>query len=127
MNHIKAGRLFYPQPQPVGKPSPATRQGASASFDSIFSQKIKDQKSIEFSNHAIQRLEKRGIQLSGEDLNRLSSAVQKAKAKGANESLILMNDIAYIVNVPNQKVITAVDRSSMGDNVFTNIDSAVIV
>lgn len=125
MNHIKAGRVFYPQPQPIAKPASSPQLGTS--FDSIFSQKIKEQQSIKFSNHAIQRLEKRGIQLSSEDLGRLSSAVQKAKAKGANESLILMNDIAYIVNVPNQKVITAVDRSSMGDNVFTNIDSAVIV
>lgn len=126
MNQIKAGRVFYPQPQPIAKSAYSSQHGTS--FEAIFSQKIKEQQqSIEFSNHAIQRLEKRGIQLSGEDLNRLSSAVQKAKAKGANESLILMNDIAYIVNVPNQKVITAVDRSSMGDNVFTNIDSAVIV
>lgn len=125
MNHIKAGRIFYPQPQPAVKPVSSTRKGVS--FDSILSQKIKDQQPIEFSNHAIQRLEKRGIELSEEDLNRLSSAVQKVKAKGANESLILMNDVAYIVSVPNQKVITVVDRSSMGENVFTNIDSAVIV
>ncbi|WCN39098.1 TIGR02530 family flagellar biosynthesis protein [Aneurinibacillus uraniidurans] len=125
MNHIKAGQIFYPQPQPAVKPVPSTRKGVS--FDSILSQKIKDQQPIEFSNHAIQRLEKRGIELSEEDLNRLSSAVQKVKAKGANESLILMNDVAYIVSVPNQKVITAMDRSSMGENVFTNIDSAVIV
>lgn len=60
-------------------------------------------------------------------MQRLEGAVQKAAAKGAKESLILMDNVAYVVSVVNQKVITAVDQMSMKENVFTNIDSAILL
>jgi flagellar operon protein len=58
---------------------------------------------------------------------KINSAVDKAAAKGAKESLILMQDMALIVSVPNRTVVTAMDKQSMQDNVFTQIDSAVII
>ncbi|HEX3047301.1 MAG TPA: flagellar biosynthesis protein, partial [Bacillota bacterium] len=57
----------------------------------------------------------------------LRDAVNKAEAKGARESLILMDQMALVVSIKNRTVITAVDNESLKDNVFTNIDSAVIV
>ncbi|MCL6645862.1 MAG: flagellar protein, partial [Dehalococcoidia bacterium] len=84
-------------------------------------------KSLTFSQHALTRLRERGISLNEAELNRLQSAVQKAADKGAKESLIMMDNVAYVVSIINRKVITAVDVVSMKENVFTNIDSAVFV
>lgn len=82
---------------------------------------------VHFSNHAVKRLEQRGIELKPEQLNKIESAIDSAAAKGAKESLILLKDMALIVNVHNRTVVTAMDGSSMKDNVFTQIDSAVII
>lgn len=81
---------------------------------------------IQFSKHAEKRLASRNIQLDAQRIQRLTHAVDQAAAKGARESLVLMDDVAYVVSVKNRLVITAVDNQSMQDNVFTNIDSAVI-
>ncbi|MPN53289.1 hypothetical protein SDC9_200953 [bioreactor metagenome] len=76
----------------------------------------------------MQRLESRNIKLNPTDMDKLNRAIEKAAQKGARESLVLMNnDLALIVSVKNKTVITAMDGTSIKDNVFTNIDSAVIV
>ncbi|WP_017813681.1 MULTISPECIES: TIGR02530 family flagellar biosynthesis protein [Paenibacillus] len=91
-------------------------------------QNILDQNLLKFSNHASKRLEQRGIEFSKEQMNSLNQAIDKAAAKGSKDSLILMqNNVALIVNVPNRTVVTAMDGNSMKDNVFTQIDSAVII
>jgi flagellar operon protein len=82
---------------------------------------------LKLSNHAAKRLEQRGIELKTEQMKQIGSALDKAAAKGAKESLILMQDMAFIVNVKNRTVVTAMDSESMKDNVFTQIDSAVII
>lgn len=92
------------------------------SFETVLQQKM-----LKFSNHAAKRLEQRGIELGSRELEQISSAVDKAAAKGSKESLILMKDMALIVSVQNRTVVTAMDGSSMKDNVFTQIDSAVII
>jgi flagellar operon protein len=89
-------------------------------------EKISNQgKSIQFSGHAIKRLEDRSIQLNEKDVNRLQNAVNLADQKGSKESLILDGDRAYVVNIPNRTVITALDMMEMRNRVFTNIDSTV--
>ena len=76
----------------------------------------------------MQRLQTRNINMTPAQMDQLKGAVDKAAQKGARESLILMNnDLALVVSVRNRTVITAMDGSSIKDNVFTNIDSAVIV
>ncbi len=88
----------------------------------------KELEGVKFSQHASQRLQTRNIELSVKDMEKLNTAVNKAAQKGARESLILMNnELAFVVSVPNRTVITAMDGSNLKDNVFTNIDSAVIV
>lgn len=81
---------------------------------------------LEFSAHAIDRLQKRNLSLSPDQLQRLNSAVNKAGEKGARESLIMIDNMAMIVSITNRKVITAMDVAGMKDNVVTNIDSAVV-
>jgi flagellar operon protein len=81
---------------------------------------------VQFSNHALQRLERRGITVDQPTLERLDTAVDRAAAKGARESVVLVDQTAFVVSVKNRTVITAVGRDHMRDHVFTNIDSAVI-
>jgi flagellar operon protein len=80
---------------------------------------------IKFSSHAEKRLASRDIELTPEIMQRLKNAVSKAKEKGSNETLMIFDNFSLIVSVKNNTVITAVDKSGMKENVFTNIDSAV--
>ena len=83
--------------------------------------------SLKFSKHAAYRLHDRNIELSDSQIDRLNAGMQKANEKGINESLVLMDQMAFIVNVKNSTVITALNENEVKDNVFTNIDGAVIV
>lgn len=94
------------------------------SFDTILQQKINE---VKFSQHAQERLNSRNIKLSVTDLKKLDNAVEKIAQKGAKESLIMLNDVALVVSVKNKTVITAMDGASAKDNIFTNIDSAMII
>ncbi|UXR64266.1 hypothetical protein EZJ49_14455 [Bdellovibrio bacteriovorus] len=82
---------------------------------------------IKFSNHAIERMRTRGISYSPEDLTRISEAVTRAAAKGSKDSLILMDNSALIVSVKNNTIVTVMDKNALKENVFTNIDSTVVL
>jgi len=82
---------------------------------------------LKFSSHATQRLQERRIKLEPETLNKVSEALDKASAKGVEDTLVLTPDAALIVSVKNRTVITAIDRAGLTGNVFTNIDGAVII
>lgn len=100
------------------------------SFQDILSKKtesIPDAGEIKFSKHAANRLVDRHIELTEEQVERLNLGAAKAGAKGINESLVIVDSLAFIVNVPNQTVITAMDQTETDENVFTNIDGAVII
>jgi flagellar operon protein len=81
---------------------------------------------LQFSRHALARVQRRGIELDQSTLNRLSEGVSRAAGKGSRDSLVLVDGTAFVVSVRNHTVITAVGPEHMKDNVFTNIDSAVI-
>lgn len=98
----------------------------STSVERPFAQ-VLESNLLKLSNHAAKRLEQRGIELKHEQMEKIGTALDKAAAKGAKESLILMQDLAFIVNVKNRTVVTAMDSATMKDNVFTQIDSAVII
>ena len=82
---------------------------------------------LRFSKHASARLLSRGINLSAEQSARLEGGVEQAKAKGIQDSLVLVDSLAFIVNVPNRTVVTAMDQAETSSNIFTNIDGAVIM
>ena len=90
-------------------------------------EKTKAEKKVTFSQHALQRMQNRNLDLSEQDLAKLDDTVEKMAQKGAKESLIYMNDMALVVSVENKTVITAMDGSSAKENIFTNIDSAAIL
>jgi flagellar operon protein len=81
---------------------------------------------IQFSGHALQRIERRGIDAGPQTLTRLHEGLSRAAAKGARESVVLVDGTAFVCSVSSKTVITAVDPAHMRDHVFTNIDSAVI-
>lgn len=97
---------------------------SEVSFEDVLRQK---QKPLKFSKHATQRLSQRNINLSDEQNIRLTNGVTEAEKKGVNESLVLVDNLAFIVNVPNKTVVTAMDQEETNANVFTNIDGAVIM
>jgi flagellar operon protein len=99
----------------------ATVQGKS--FSDLLKSKTEE---LKFSAHASSRLKSRNIEVTPDIMGKLEKAVAGAEGKGARDSLIIVKDLAFIVNVPNKTVITAMDGESIKDNVFTNIDSTVI-
>lgn len=90
-------------------------------------QQASDIRQLKFSKHASMRLENRNIRLSREQNERLVSGVKKAGEKGIQESLVIVDSLAFIVNIPNKTVVTALDKSEANENIFTNIDGAVII
>ena len=123
--YISTQRIQPVQPPITSKPQSEKAKTSSAGFEQVLDQALGG---VKFSQHAAQRLQTRNINLSPTQLNQLNSAVDKAAQKGSRESLILMNnELALVVSVTNRTVITAMDGASIKDNVFTNIDSAVIV
>lgn len=91
---------------------------------------LKDKQTVselKFSKHAVDRLQDRNIELTTEQVERLENGTKKANEKGIRESLVLMDELAFIISVKNNTVITAMDKSETEENVFTNIDGAVII
>lgn len=97
---------------------------SSVSFQDIFLQK-KDE--VKFSKHADARLKQRDIQLTDEQMSRLNEGTQKAGSKGIKESLVILDNLAFIVNTENRTVVTAMDAAASDENIYTNIDGAVII
>lgn len=94
-------------------------------FKSIFEEELVSNYNIQFSKHANMRLNDRNINFSSEQLKRVENGINNAKKKGINDSLVLVDNIALVVNVDSRTVITALNNEQK--NVFTNIDGAVIV
>jgi len=113
-------RVGFVPPKPMPAKTPSTANGAA--FRDVL-----DGQLVKFSHHAEHRLAQRGIRLEAEQLHRLGGAIDKAAAKGAKDSLVLFQDLAFIVNVKNRTVVTAMDGASMNDHVFTQIDSTIVV
>jgi len=85
-----------------------------------------DERSLHLSEHALKRVEQRQIPLAGEQLDRLSSALDQLSQRGSRQSLVMLDQYAYVVNAPSRTVVTAVDPNQSKDKVFTQIDSVVI-
>ncbi len=138
-----ANELLIPNVGPIqNRPEVSSREsiakaGNGPSFDKLLQGELQSKpvlantdlskSNLKFSSHAMNRIRDRSISMGKEQLAKLENAVDTAAAKGAKESLILTDDAAFIVSVKNKTVITVLDRNSMNGNVFTNIDSTVVV
>lgn len=118
-----------PQAQPPKVPNQGTAQTAEStgiSFRETLAA-MESQREIAFSKHAAQRVAQRGIALTESSLSRLEEGVRLAQSKGLNDTLILVDNTAFLVSVKNHKVITTVNHDELKGNVFTNIDGTVIM
>lgn len=103
-----------------------SRNVTGSAFKEVLQQKLSTD-TIKFSQHCQKRMEQNHIYLDQQQVDKLNSAVDKAETKGARESCVIMEDMVFIVNVASRTVKTIVEEQRMKDNVFTNIDSAVII
>lgn len=100
---------------------------SSGGFGSILKEELQKKNGVQFSKHAAERVEQRGIELTDNLLQDLNKAVEKAKDKGAKDVVVISTRGAFIVNIPNNKVITSMSTAEMKENIFTNIDSAILL
>ena len=109
--------------------APRTQNGLS--FQDILKEKqsgtVTEASDLRFSKHAAGRLSDRNIELTSGQMERLSDGARKAGEKGIQESLVVLDGLAFIVNIPNKTVVTAMEQAETQDNVFTNIDGAVFM
>jgi flagellar operon protein len=82
---------------------------------------------LKFSNHAVERMSQRGIHFTPEEMTKIENAARKAQEKGSRETLIVGNDAAMIVSLKTNTIVTVMDKSALKENVFTNIDSTVMI
>ena len=101
--------------------------GNNVQFAELLQKESDKTQSVQFSKHAAQRVQQRGIEMTDSLLNNLNQAVKKAQAKGAKDVVVIGESGAFIVNVPNNIVVTTMSGTEMKDNIFTNIDSAVLM
>ncbi len=97
------------------------------SFQSILDRAAGKTPEVRFSKHAANRLSTRNIELTDNQMERLTEGTKKAGAKGIQDSLVLVDSLAFIVNVPTSTVVTAMEQGDTKENIFTNIDGAIII
>jgi flagellar operon protein len=105
---------------------PASKQTGNGNFKQVFNEAVAGSSNLKFSQHALDRLSRRGVDIDGQTVSRLDNAVTAAGKKGAGQSLVLLDEMAFLVSVKNRTIITAMETSKMKEGVFTKIDSAVI-
>ena len=126
--NLQANRFI--KPVTTGNPPAAQTSGKTEEqrpFSEILAERIKANSSINFSRHAIQRVAQRNVDLDAEHMERLNEGVRLASQKGLGETLILIDQTAFIVNARNNIVITTVSGQELKGNVFSNIDGTVII
>ena len=102
-------------------------QKTDESFSTLLKEELDRSEGVRFSKHAAQRVAERGIEVSDRLMSDLNQAVEKAKAKEARDVVIIGKDGAFIVNVPHNLIVTTMNGNEMKENIFTNIDSAVLL
>jgi flagellar operon protein len=95
--------------------------------DHVSKKPVQKEKEIQLSVHAAKRLKERNLEMDSSEFFKLKSAFKKLQEKGGQDSLVITDKAAYIVDVSARKVVTAIDKGSIADNVFTKIDSTVMV
>lgn len=123
---IPAARSVSPVDRPVVQNTIGTRQ-TGVEFGEILKQQLNTPESLKFSAHAQNRLQSRQISLNEQQMERLRQGVGQAEDKGSKESLVLLDNLAFVVSVKNKTVVTALDNAVQSGHVFTKIDSTVFV
>jgi flagellar operon protein len=115
-----------PSSSPLGQPTSEAppSDGGQAFRDALSA--AADEHSLQFSEHALKRVEQRQIPLQGDQMDRLQKAMDTLSQRGSRQSLVMLDQYAYVVHAPSHTVVTAVEPNQSKERVFTQIDSAVI-
>ncbi len=111
------------------KPAVGSKEPVS-SFGALLqncAQAEKQAQGVEFSKHARTRAEERGITITPQLMDQLQGGMERAQEKGAKNIIAMDAEMAFIINVPRARVITAITQDEMKENIFTNIDGAVFL
>ncbi|MCL2088458.1 MAG: flagellar biosynthesis protein [Oscillospiraceae bacterium] len=128
INSLRLGRINNAPNLNPGRISNTGRKDATtANFGTILKEQLDKNSKLQFSKHAQERIGQRGIDVSETLMDSLEKAVSKARDKGARDVVIFDATNAFIVNIPNNMVITTMGGNDMKENIFTNIDSAVMI
>jgi flagellar operon protein len=125
--------LLIPKVNQAGKaPVKNTKtKGQTSEFDQVYKSEIENnfapKRPIKISVHAAKRLKERNLDIQGEEFLKIKLAIEKLKNKGGQDSLVITDQGAYILDVKNQTIVTALDKESLKENVFTKIDSTILV
>lgn len=125
IDQIGGAALLRPL-EPGGRTLGAAGNNDGQSFAEVLNRNMAAKGELKISQHAQERLQRRNIQLTGEDYTKIEKAVQTAKEKGSKDSLVLLDNFAFIVSVKNSTIVTAMERQEQAQRVFTNIDSVVL-
>lgn len=124
-------RIGLQQPMISTAPSGTKTSGAQAKFGAVLQQELEKHgtqtQGVAFSKHAFARAEERGIEVNDALMTQLNDSVERAQAKGATNILAFDAQRAFIINVPHGRVITTMSQEEMKENIFTNIDGAVLL
>jgi flagellar operon protein len=123
---ISGGRPDLLAPVANGPRAPVSSASPGGSFAAILEREVETREGVRFSSHALQRMADRNVVLTTEDKARLGRSLDLAASKGGRQTLVLLDTIAVIANVPNRTVITVTKQDELNDLVFTNIDSTVV-
>ena len=129
MKNIPLSGIISPQrikPRSESLARPSGIDPGKRKFKEQLISSVDDKNGLKFSSHASQRLKSRDVELTPDKARRLLSAVDTAREKGSRESLVLLDELAFVVSVKNRTVITACDMNGLKDGVFTKIDSAIV-
>ncbi|MCI8342638.1 MAG: flagellar biosynthesis protein [Firmicutes bacterium] len=125
INNLKLRQI---QPGEVlSRPREVPKQENGGSFKELLQTKIEEKSALQFSKHSRERIAQRGIEVTNELMSQLNSAAETARTKGAKDVVMIGSQAAFIVNIPNNIVVTAMNGNEMKNNIFTNIDSAVML
>lgn len=120
---VTTGNAVQPLPRQGGQTNPT-----DSPFAKELQAQLEKREGVEFSRHALDRIQTRQIDMTaGNKLERLNKAVAVAQEKGSKDALVLLDTTAFLVSVKNNKVITTMTAEDMQGNIFTNIDSTVIM
>ena len=120
-------RLRQIQVNPVPVKPQATTKQTSTTFDQMLQERMEQAESLQFSKHSKERMEQRGIEMTPDLLQQMNTAANHARLKGAKDVVMIGPQAAFIVSIPNNTVITAMNGNEMKNNIFTKIDSAVLL
>lgn len=127
IENINSLKLRQLQPAEVPSHQREIHPKENGSFKELLQTKIEEKNSLQFSKHSKERIAQRGIEMTHELMAQLNSAAETARTKGAKDVVMIGSQAAFIVNIPNNIVVTAMNGNEMKNNIFTNIDSAVML